>query len=277
MNIEQYQKLYKLFSDKDWHSKKDYNDTVFSNFCTLLNNLTDKQQNLIIELIERYDWLSFTEYNAILIKLFNSIPKTEIDVAKKIYLFPVVRISDEDKTKSGHGILFLFRGIRPFLEKFSEVEFIEVEKYNFFDEKFTLNDGEFVYLLDDFLGSGSTLEATILELEKRKISKNQIRVLCIASHIQAVEYMEKLDIIYYTELVTKKGISEFYTDENLKTEKIEIMNQIEKLLPTKKFNFGFGKSEALITLYRTPNNTFPIFWLDHSKDEKIYKAPFPRF
>ena len=277
IKIEKFHKLYKIFSENDWHSKKDYNDSVFSSFCTLLDNLSDKQQDLLIELIERYQWYSFSEYNALLIKIFNAIPQKDIESTRKIYLFPIVRLDEEEKTKSGHGILLIFRGIKPFLEKFANIKFQEVEKYNYFDEDFKLNDDELIYLLDDFLGSGSTIESTILELERRKISKDKIRVLCIASHKQAVDYLEKQNIILYSEFTTRKGITEYYLDEDLKNEKIEIMNQIEKLLPTDKYNFGYGKCEGLITLYRTPNNTFPIFWLDYTKDEVKYKAPFPRF
>jgi len=277
MNIENYQKLYKIFSDKEWHSKKEFNNTVFNNFCTLLSNLNEAQQNLIIELTERYEWLSFTEYNSCLIKIFNLIPQSEIDSTNKIFLFPIINLDDEEKTKSGHGILLMFRGIKPFLSRFNKINFTEVEQFEYFDNGFELKDDELIYLLDDFLGSGSTLNSTISTLLNKNISISKIRVLSIATHIQAINYLEQHKIIYYTHLITKKGISEFYTDEDTIKEKIEIMRQIEKMLPTKRYNFGFGKSEALVTLYRTPNNTFPIFWLEHIKNEERFQAPFPRF
>lgn len=277
MNIENFNKLYQIFSDKNWHSKKEYNNTVFANFCKLLSNLNQNQQDLIIELTERYEWLSFNEYNATLIKIFESIPEEEILATQKIFLFPIVRIEEEEKTKSGHGILLMLRGIRPFLKRFEHILFEEVERFEMFNSQLTINDNDYIYLLDDFLGSGSTLDSTINELVKYSIPIEKIRVISIATHIQAAEYMNSKAINYYTEIITKKGISEYYLDDSIKSEKINIMNQIEKLLPTKKYNFGFGKSEALVTLYRTPNNTFPIFWLDHIKDEVHYKAPFPRF
>jgi len=277
MNIENFQKLYKIFSDKNWHSKKEYNDIVFSNFCKLLSNLTENQQNLIIELTERYEWLSFSEYNATLIKIFKKIPDEEIKPVKTIFLFPIVRKDEEEKTKSGHGILFMLRGIRPFLENFSHINFKEVEKFEMFESDIKVNENDFIYLLDDFLGSGSTLDSTIEELIKYSIPLERIRVISIATHIQSIEYLENKNIKYFTEIITKKGISEYYVEESIKSEKINIMNQIEKLIPTKKYNFGFGKSEALVTLCRTPNNTFPIFWHDHVKDEESFKAPFPRY
>lgn len=277
MNIENYQKLYKIFSDKDWHSKKEFNNTVFSNYCKLLSNLTENQQNLIIELTERYEWLSFAEYNATLIKIFNKIPIEEVSKTTKIYFFPVMRKKEEEKTKSGHGILFMLRGIRPFLENFSHIEFKYVEKFDDFGSDINLSENEYIYLLDDFLGSGSTLDSTIQELKKYSIPLGKINVISIATHNQSIDYMNENNIKHYTEIITQKGISEYYTNEEEKSEKISIMDQIEKLIPTKRYNFGYGKSEALITLYRTPNNTFPIFWHDHIKNDETFKAPFPRY
>ena len=55
------------------------------------------------------------------------------------------------------------------------------------------------------------------------------------------------------------------------------MKEIEKLIPGDKFfSFGYNKSEALVTLNRTPDNTFPIFWRNHKKGGKVFQAPFPR-
>ncbi len=277
MNFQNYQKLYRIFDDKNWHEKKDFNTTVFDNFCQLLSNLTDKQQELIIELTERYEWLTLNEYNSILIKLFDKIPESEISNTKKIIFFPIIKSEDEDKTKSGHVILYLMRIIKPLLRKFGEIDFKEAEKFEYFSEDFTINDNEYIYLLDDFLGSGLTLDSTLKKFDEMSIPIEKIRIITIASHVQAIEYMNQKNIVYYTEIISKKGISEYYTDDTIKAEKIEIMKQIEKLLPTKKYNFGFGKSEALITLARTPNNTFPIFWHKYIKEEKSYEAPFSRF
>jgi hypothetical protein len=276
MNVANFTKLYSIFSTKDWHSKKDYNDNVFENFCKLLSNLNEKQQSLILELTERYVWLSVNEYNSTLIKIFNSIPNDEVNLLKRIFLFPIVRTEEEFKTKSGHGILFMLRGIKPLLAKFQNIIFKEVEQFNYFETNPKIKDDELIFLLDDFLGSGSTISSTIQELNSYGISNDQIRIISIAAHNQAITYLDSLPIKYYIDLIMTKGISEHYAVDIL-SEKVDIMNQIEKLLPTSKYNFGYSKSEALITLYRTPNNTFPIFWLDHKKDEVNYKAPFPRF
>ena len=76
---------------------------------------------------------------------------------------------------------------------------------------------------------------------------------------------------------TKKGISNFYEGNDLST-KSTIMTEIERLIPkVKNYKFGFEKSEALVTMAKTPNNTFPVFWKDFQKKGKLYKAPFARY
>jgi hypothetical protein len=58
---------------------------------------------------------------------------------------------------------------------------------------------------------------------------------------------------------------------------LSIMTEIEKLIPGNHFSFGYNQSEALITLMRTPDNTFPIFWKEHKKSGEFYDAPFSRY
>ncbi|OXA98961.1 hypothetical protein B0A75_12910 [Flavobacterium oncorhynchi] len=277
MNSNTFARLYSIFSTKRWHDKETH-EIVFTNLCHLLGNLNDDQQNFLLDLIERYTWLSFSEYQSKLIQIFNNIPSGEIDTLKKIILFPIMNPNDEDKTKSGHGMLLLLRGLIGFLTKYSHLKFKEMEAFEDLEHPtFNLATNEQIYLLDDFLGSGDTIKSTIDKiLTNPNITIDKIKVITIASHKQAINYMDGIGIQYYTDIITAKGITEYYTTPELE-EKILLMNEIEKLLPTKKYNFGYGKSEGLITLYRTPNNTFPIFWHDYEKKQQKFKAPFPRY
>jgi hypothetical protein len=53
------------------------------------------------------------------------------------------------------------------------------------------------------------------------------------------------------------------------------MEHIEKNLDIPDdYLFGYKKSEALVTMIRTPNNTFPVFWYNKKNEDN---APFPRF
>ena len=276
MNPTTFAKLYSIFNAKKWHDKEMHED-VFSNFCELLGNLNEKQQNLLLELVERYTWLTFAEYQGKLVHIFESIPEDEINNLNKIILFPVMKPKDEEKTKSGHGVLIILRGVIPFFKRYAHLRFQEIETYEKLESPFEISENERIFLLDDFLGTGDTIKSTIEKLLLNpSITLDKIRVITVASHQQAANYMESIGLRFYTEMITKKEISDYYTTPELE-EKVAIMKEIEKLLPSKKYSFGYGKSEGLITLYRTPNNTFPIFWHEYEKNDKKYKPPFPRY
>ena len=55
------------------------------------------------------------------------------------------------------------------------------------------------------------------------------------------------------------------------------MLRIEKMIPAGSFfSLGYNDSEALVTLLRTPDNTFPIFWKEYKKNGKKFEGPFSR-
>jgi hypothetical protein len=277
MDITTFSKLYSIFSAKRWHDK-DGHEIVFRNFCHLLGNINDKQQKLLLELADRYTWLTFSEYQGKLISILENIPQIEIENITRIILFPVMNPRDEEKTKSGHGVLMILRGIRPLLTRYKHIRFQEVEAFDFFEhQEFALDNDVKIFLLDDFLGTGDTIRSTVeMLLTKPGVTVDRIKVITIAAHIQATTYLNSVGIQFYTDLVTNKGISDYYISPELE-DKTSLMKEIEKLIPSTKYSFGYGRSEALITLYRTPNNTFPIFWQDHKKNDETFTAPFPRF
>lgn len=60
------------------------------------------------------------------------------------------------------------------------------------------------------------------------------------------------------------------------------MKSVELILATDKrfeqdYSFGYKESEALVTMTRTPNNTFPLYWFEAKLDKNNkWQAPFPR-
>lgn len=277
LDISTITRLHSTFSDKKWI----YNDgqkEIYENFCQLLGNLDFEQQQLILELVDRYTWITLNEYQARLINILNSIPKEKIDPLKKIILFPIMKPEDEAKTKSGHTVLYMTYAFIPHLTNYKHIDFVKIESYEkIISEKFRLNSNSHIFLLDDYLGSGETIEATINKiLENKSISTDQISVISIITERASVCFLEENNISCYTDMITLRGISDFYKSPDLE-EKIKIMVEIEKLIPGNNFRFGHNESEGLITLLKTPDNTFPIFWMKHRKDSIKYNAPFERY
>lgn len=277
MDILKFTKLFKIFNEKKWTDNED-SDIVFNNFCHLLTNLDEKQQDLIVELVERYTWITFSQYHSKLIRVMDLVEQEKIDALKNIILFPIMKPEDEGKTKSGHVILYMIRAVKPTLKKYKNINFKEIESYNIIKaENFQPKQNESIFLIDDYLGSGETIKATIEEiLKNRKIEPSQINVISIAAQSDSIDFLKKNGINYYADMITSKGISDFYKSPQLE-EKIKTMEEIEKMIPGNHFSFGYNQSEALMTLMRTPDNTFPIFWKSYKKDKKDFDAPFSRY
>ena len=64
---------------------------------------------------------------------------------------------------------------------------------------------------------------------------------------------------------------------------LECVNLIEergiekdKIKANKELYLGYKESEGLVTMIKTPNNTFPFYWFEKKKEGKHTTAPFPR-
>ncbi|MAP55126.1 MAG: hypothetical protein CL605_09510 [Altibacter sp.] len=278
IDIDIVMKLYALFADKKWNEIEG-NKKVFENFCKLTDNLTQEQTDLIFELTERYKWITYNEYNSRLTNILKTIYQDYGENTKKIYLFPIIKPEDEEKIKSGNNIIYMIRGIKPFIEDYDKIKFEELNKFELLiEDKLKLKENEILLLVDDYVGSGETLKATLTEVFKNSTLVNdKIIVASIILQDDSLKFLNNIGIKSYSSDTVIKEISQFYKSPALE-EKIKIMEEIEKLIPGgSNFSFGYEQSEALVTMIRTPDNTFPIFWKEHRKNGEKFKAPFPRY
>ena len=82
--VDAMMKLNKIFKTNNW-TEKDVDEFIFNNFCKLINNLNEKQRALIIELTERYSWISFTDYQSKILNVLDNIEDEKLDNLKNIY------------------------------------------------------------------------------------------------------------------------------------------------------------------------------------------------
>lgn len=279
MNIKPVAKIYSLFAKKGWVTQANH-EVVFERFCHLLMNLDQEdKRDLIFELAENYNWISSNEYSARLTNVLKKVEDDKLESCKKIIVFPIMKPEDEDNVKSGHSILYLIRGLKPFIEKYNNVKIEELTRYeDITQDVFTPSATDLFFLVDDFIGSGETIKITLKEiLKNRNIKRENINIVTVACQQAAIDFAKDFGFSIYYDHLEKKGITD-NNDSTVANEKISIMLDIEKMIPEgRMFSLGYNQSEALITLIRTPDNTFPIFWKEHKVKGVKFKPPFPRY
>lgn len=270
-------KLFEIFTKKKWIEIAGYEESL-SRFGELIDNLKEEQIELILELTERYRWFSLNEYHSQLRILLKELHDSYLKEINKVYLFPIIKPKDELDTKSGHAVMYMLDSIKPSIAEYTDIDFIKLNSFeDLAPEKLKLKEGEIVLLVDDFIGSGGTLNSTLDEIAKNdSITENYI-ILSVMIQEDTKDILKEKLIKTIIGESTKKGITNFYEGDDLSNKSL-IMTEIERLIPkVKNYRFGFEESEALVTMAKTPNNTFPIFWKDFQKKGKIYKAPFARY
>ena len=275
--IESISQLNKIFKRKKW-SDIDIDEFVFDNFCQLLYNVKEVERNLIIELIERYHWVSIGKYPERILNTLEKIESAKIENLKTIYLFPIIKQEDEGRVKSGQFLMYQIKAFKRHLQKYVHTTFKYVTKFEDFTEStFTMNSDEAIFLIDDYIGSGETLNACLEVIKTNtSITNSKINIITLAIQNKTANKIEKQGISIYSDYVSKRGITD-YSHPSILKDNVEIMIELEKMIPGgSHFSFGYNGTEALITLARTPDNTFPIFWMQYRIGKVKFDAPFSR-
>lgn len=272
--------LVQVFRNQGWEipaEGKGY-ESRFNRFCERLSILEPDEQDLVIELTKNFTVISGNDYLQLLIKLLEKIYIEQVELfkaSKKFFVFPLLSPEDFQKIKSSNYVWYSFRSecikYNPlFLEK--DLIFCDITKASWVDK---LKANETIILLDDYIGSGETaISAINWFVQCHNVPLKQIVIITIAAQEIGIQLVQdKTGVLVFSCRRFKRGISDQYTGEQLNSY-TQIMTRIEnKLKVIDEDRFGYNHSEALISLIRTPNNTFPVFWKSYGKNKIV---PFPR-
>lgn len=265
--------LKRIFEEKKW-SNIENNDYVYESLCNLSELLIESEEEykLFLDLIKRYDWLSYNDYSVKVKKLLENILIEAGITINKFYTFPAIKPEDQKKNKSGNTISYMIKCNKPFIKG---AKHIRLEELTLFEEfnGLTLKENEYIVLVDDYIGSGETLFACINEIIKiNPTLKEKFIIATIAIQHDTVPKI-KFPLFYID--IVQKGISDCYNSPD-KEKYIKTMIKLEtRLISGRNFSLGYEQSEGLVTMLRTPDNTFPIFWHEYKKSTKLH-PPFPR-
>jgi len=266
LSIDKYYKLANIFKSKEWLIDENNNNSRFNKYYKMLIALDEKEQELILKLSERFLHINQPMYLEELKKPIENLIENNPEVSK-YYVLPMISKKDKGNiSKSAFQILYLFKGSS--LSEFVDLKgcqfqtIANIEK--FFLNKECLKKNERILFVDDFMGTGDTaIEALeyFHELAPKIVNEN-ISLMSIVIHNMAIRKLDiDFDLVYKYEI--KKGITDFFDGDDL-DDSVQLMKNIEKKLKglRQEFSFGYKQSEALVSMQRIPNNTFPIYWID---------------
>ena len=270
-------RLSDIFNKENW-TKLPMKYSYFDKICTMLKHFSDEEQDLLIDLTSRFLKIGISEYEYYLEQALGKLKKNLFKNCDRLYILPLLAPENFNKSKSSTHVHYLFRApeIKNMLPiKNSDIIFID-NPDNIMIKKSIKNYK--LLLVDDFVGTGDTAESAINYLkEKLNIDSSKFIILSFIALDTGIKKLKSMGIEIYCKVSKSKGISDYYTASKLSS-CILNMEDIEKYIHVNtEFIFGYKKSEALVSLIRTPNNTFPVFWKFKKYENNMnYNPPFPR-
>lgn len=275
-------KLASVFEKHNWvieeSNTREY--SLFDMFCERLEELeNDSDRDLMIELTHNYLWVELGEYEKYMTDVFRKFLEKNKDWLKNIevlHIFPVQDKNYPEKTKSGNFMCYLYQGL--VMRKFKEFHDKRVRIIETFEglEQYK-DDIKCLLVVDDYVGSGDTLLGCLDLIKEKGIKKEAIKTLTLVLQQYGRHVVEEYGVEIYYSVLRNKAITDNYSVEEAK-EKIAQMKEISKKIKVKDENLylGYKESEALVSMIKTPNNTFPFYWHECKKEGKITIAPFAR-
>ena len=273
-------KAFALFQNKNWKIEaQDGELSVFDRFCDRLAILdNDEQRELLLELTEDYLRVSLNEYEKLFLCVWRKYftgKKIELGKDERFVICPLQQPEDFGKIKSSTTMLYLCQDncLRCFTVFGDEQIRICSTPERLKDIKCKIKE---LILIDDYIGSGETGLGCLEYIKDLGKDIENITVLSLVSQKEGIKVLQQEGVRVLTAIQREKGISDKYSDGEEKEQKLKLMLAIEDSLRIpNKWQLGHNSSEALVSMVRTPNNTFPVYWYEEDKGKKG-RAPFPR-
>ncbi|GAB6110460.1 phosphoribosyltransferase [Desulfomicrobium salsuginis] len=272
--------LFNIFQKKGWSSSSDlsghYNN-VWEAFCKMFEVMDKDQVELIIQLMDSYLYCNFRNYQNKIQDVISKYERQYLNNFDQIFILPLVDFEDTKKRIAKSGSSLVYATANEIRTKFPEIRNVNPGDSVEILDRFIDRENSLIIFVDDFIGTGSTAIKCLKHYKDNYYSKaDTVNIFSLVVHTAGLVALSDLEVKFYYSVLVSKGISD--NDKIIDKEKaIEVMLGIEKNLSiSEKYSLGFMKSEALVTMERTPNNTFPIFWCNKLKNGDKWNAPFPR-
>jgi hypothetical protein len=269
-------RLRDIFIQKKWEIQTE-EDSTFDDFCDMLEFLNPQQRDCVLDLTQNFLRVDVGKYLHHIRRGLNNISSDVTNGVSTVYILPLLPKEDYGKSKSSTFLTYFLRG-----RETKTAQILSVKSVFVLDRvedimPYRNSPNWFLLLVDDFIGTGETAEQAIADFRNATgIGLGKLAVFSLIAQKLGYDKLTSQGIkVFYSEL-RNRGITDEYVDPK-RSEYLEIMSTIDDMLKVKyEYRLGYGQSEALVTLNRTPNNTFPVFWRETNVNGKKFVAPFPR-
>lgn len=273
LDFAEIRRINAIFQKNGWDPKTkifhNKNLNLFDAVSEFVERIKPDVRQIVFELLPHYELI--IEYRQYAMSLCERLI-ADIDKSKRYYVSPIAK-PDGHVVKSGHYFCYDIGTFFP-RRQYPDVKFIDSP----FSSDIVLNDNTVIVFVDDFVGTGNQFFAMYKEFV-RKIGKPKCCILLVI-RIQEEGFaaLSNAGIKVFADQVRKKAITSGRATGTMSIQQaraayLQIENDIK--VPN-GMSFGNGRSEAIVTMKRTPNNTLPIFWVDKDAGGQEWPAPFPR-
>jgi len=283
LSVDNISRLDQIFDSKNWPKKEPVPGSIlplYEKFCQLLSILSKNEQNLILTLTKDFLRCTLNDYLELLKNSLLKVNQTSIDNSEEIFVLPLVSPEDEQRGKFKSGYLLPYPAVNiviPHLPTFNGKNIISLVHLSFLNHKYSNRNNALILFVDDFIGTGETAIKALTNFKKSySIQSDSFVIVALVAQERGIVKISEHGHLAVAADIRKRGISDSrrITD---KRNAFLLMDQIEKRLEVgNNFLGGYRKSEALVKMIRTPNNTFPVYWCLKSSNNKPWPAPFPR-
>jgi|GEM_PF-5926044 len=266
------------FAKNGWSLEKTKYQFIFDKYCELIDLLNDQEFEIFILLTEQFTHRPFEFYPTMIEECLEKIDFEKYNKHTDVYVVPLSEPKDQKKAlKSGDALAhpFCYQYLPMFLGREKNIELVP-KANSLIPKQRSRNPGFFIFI-DDFVGTGDTGNKAIGNFKGMVEKKGDSVIIISLTAMQAgISILSPLVDEFVCALILKKGVTDSTSIKN-KREAFSVIDRIEKRLNNVgEMRYGYKKSEGLVSMTRTPDNTFPMFWWDKCADGKPWPAPFYR-
>lgn len=245
-----------------WEASDEELNFFNNNFQKWSEFLTEEEQKICFELLEKFDYYSKQHVN----RNLSEMHKELTDIFKIDIEYTIFTILKDKNGRANSSLEYFLEYIHlNRINKYSKIEDI-----NNIDEELFENIKNIV-IIDDCIGSGKTFKKYLDKYKNRLVGKKVYYIIIHAVH----DYADKV-----SNYANENGINVTIVCSNLKNkafqESTESIKQKFKEISKRRdipkdYILGEGKVEGLMSFYNgTPNNTLGIFWCKTKNNIPIF-------